>query len=172
MTYFNWILPALLVGITMPLSSQDCYTIYLIRHAEKQISDENPRDPELTLCGFERAEYIANYLSQINLDVVYSTDYLRTLQTAEPTALSKGMDIKIYDPNELDEFALMLLSEHKNVLVVGHSNTTAVLTGLLTGEENKSLSMSEEEYNRVYQVTICNNKKQLYHFKSAFVCKE
>ena len=38
-------------------------------------------------------------------------------------------------PDQLDDFAKLLIKNRKDVLVVGHSNTTPVLAGLLVGEE-------------------------------------
>ena len=168
----KWIGLIIILGLSTHLHAQKSTTIYLIRHAEKQVSEDHPRDPELTKCGIERAKSIANYLSHVNIDAVYSTDYHRTIQTAEPTALLKDTDIEIYDPNELDAFAQKLLSEQKNALVVGHSNTTAVLAEILTGKNDTSLSMSEEEYNRIYQILITSDTTTLNHFKSTFVCIE
>ena len=67
-----------IVGLSIPSFAQDTYTIYLVRHAEKEVSEDNPRDPGLTPCGQERAASIANFLDDVNIDVVFSTDYIRT----------------------------------------------------------------------------------------------
>jgi 2-keto-3-deoxy-galactonokinase len=53
-------------------------------------------------------------------------------------------------------------------LVVGHSNTTAVLAGLLIGEEMGSFD--ESIYNRVYQVVIAGDDRRLHILHTAFVC--
>ena len=65
---------------------------------------------------------------------MYIMDYSRTLETANAIAYSRGIEIKYYDPSELKHFSDKLLSLKKNSLVVGHSNTTPVLSGLLIDE--------------------------------------
>lgn len=161
-----------IVGLTIPSFAQDTYTIYLVRHAEKEVSEDNPRDPGLTLCGQERAASIANFLDDVNIDVVYSTDYIRTKNTAEPTSKSKNKKIELYNPRELVLFAKSLIERSQDALVVGHSNTTGVLAGLLVGKKIASVSMTEDVYNRIYQVVICGDSKRLNLFQSAFVCKK
>ena len=82
---------------------------------------------------------------------------------------SRELEIKYYEPNELEQFSESLLSLKQNSLVVGHSNTTPVLAGLLTG---KSLQpFSEDIYNRVYKVEINKRKKKLFIINSDFQCK-
>lgn len=161
----------LFVGLFYPGFGQDCFTIYLVRHAEKEISQDNPRDPGLTPCGEERAESLAEFMDNVDIDVIYSSDYLRTVNTAMPTAKSKNKEIELYNPKDLENFAIMLLERSQDALVVGHSNTTGVLAGLLVGKEIASVSMSEDVYNRIYQVVISGDTKKLNLFQSAHRCE-
>ena len=39
----------------------ESFTIYLIRHSEKDLLSENQLDPPLTTCGIERSEHITSY---------------------------------------------------------------------------------------------------------------
>jgi len=145
--------------------SESIYTIYLVRHAEKILDTKNP---DLTECGHERAKNIAQFLESVDLDVIYSTNYTRTKNTAKPTSESKSLVIENYDPRKLEEFAKVLIDKKENALVVGHSNTTAVLAGLLAGE--KLNAFDESIYNRIYQVTIYKNQSKLSLFHSSFSC--
>jgi len=162
------VLLAILLSIS--IHAQNEYTIYLVRHAEKQISKDHPRDPNLTSCGEERAEHLASYLEKINIDAVYSSDYTRTQNTAKPTADSKGLEIESYNPRELEDFAKLLTSRAQDALVVGHSNSTGILAGILTGEKGDHLTMTEDIYNRIYQVTVNGSTKKLNLFQSSFSC--
>jgi len=54
--------------------------------------------------------------------------------------------------------------------VVGHSNTTGVLAGLLIGEDLGAFDL--DIYNRVYQVVICNNNGRLHLLSTAFDCED
>ena len=150
--------------------SEEIFTIYLVRHAEKELSAVNPKDPPLTPCGMQRAESLATFLKDVDLDEIYSTDYLRTKSTAQPTVREKGKEVQFYDPNKLEEFAKLLINNKKDALVVGHSNTTATLAGLLVGEELGSFD--ESIYNRVYQVVLYKDKGRLHVLHSAFLCKD
>jgi broad specificity phosphatase PhoE len=65
-------------------------TIFLIRHGESQSNagwaTHSPQEVELTSRGIEQAECIASYLqSQLSLNLIIISRYLRTLQTAQPT---------------------------------------------------------------------------------------
>lgn len=124
--------------------------IYLVRHAEKQ----QDSDPGLTKEGVARAGALAERLGDIELAKVYSTDFNRTRQTAEPTARQKGLGVSLYDPRAFREFADALkaefLAQDKSILVVGHSNTTPYLATLLTGVEHAMLN--EDQYDHIYVV--------------------
>ncbi len=146
----------------------DIFTIYLVRHAEKDLSGSHAGNPPLTACGEERSEYLKRFLSEVHLDAVYSTDYTRTLNTALPTAKSKGLEIRQYDAADLEGFSKLLMERKEDALVVGHSNTTGVLAGLLAGEEIGEFD--ESVYNRVYQVVIHKKSSRLHLFHTAFDC--
>lgn len=148
----------------------EIFTIYLIRHAEKDLKSQNSFDPELTACGLKRAESIRLFFDSISLDKVYSTNYIRTKNTAKPTATSKNLEITPYDSERLEDFAKILIENKENALVVGHSNTTAALAGLLVGEKLRDLDL--DVYNQIYQVSICQKSGKLQLFHSAFECTE
>ena len=148
--------------------SNEIFTIYLVRHSEKDLTSDNYSDPPLTPCGAQRSESLSDFLSAVDLDAVYSTNYNRTKSTALPTATSKGLEIKEYDPGKLKEFANVLMENKQDVLVVGHSNTTGVLAGLLVNEELGEFDL--DIYNRVYQVVICNSNGRLHLLHTAFEC--
>ncbi|UTW58485.1 histidine phosphatase family protein [Kordiimonas sp. SCSIO 12603] len=143
---------AVTFAATMSAAAFDS-TFYLVRHAEKQ-ADHNP---PLTEAGVKRAKAIAEKLKGKKLNAVYSTDYTRTLQTAEPTAKQHKLDITKYDPRKLKDFAVELKNLEGTYLVVGHSNTTPYLASLLIGE--KLPMLNEKQYDRVYIVHIDNDGK-------------
>ncbi|MCK5443958.1 MAG: histidine phosphatase family protein, partial [Maribacter sp.] len=72
-------------------------TFYFIRHAEKDRSDLNNVDPELTQKGLGRAMHWAEILNDVPIDAIYSTDYERTQMTAAPTAVKKNLTVQYYD---------------------------------------------------------------------------
>ena len=55
-------------------NSEEMFTVYLIRHAEKAVSEDKPKDPPLTKCGEQRAASLAVFLRDVELDAIYSTE--------------------------------------------------------------------------------------------------
>jgi len=128
--------------------------IFLVRHAEKQV--DGTRDPSLTKAGQQRAKNLIPILNDKNISSVYSTDYKRTIQTAKPLADEIGTNVKIYDPDKLNQFAKEIMSLNESILVVGHSNTTPALVELLGGESLGK--MTESEYSLIYLLKVSENK--------------
>ncbi|MFK7770962.1 MAG: histidine phosphatase family protein [Saprospiraceae bacterium] len=127
-------------------------TIILVRHAEKM---KDQKDPNLTEEGNLRAAKLKDILSTIPLDRIYSTDYNRTQQTAKPTANTQRKEIISYNPRGLNEFGNMLLETNKgkNILVVGHSNTTPNLLNHFM-DETVVESISESDYGNLYIINV------------------
>ena len=166
----------IIFSITLGLQSAVCaqsnkiFTIYLVRHAEKDLTSNNGGDPPLTECGEQRSAHLNTFLSDVHIDAVYSTDYIRTKNTALPTALSKGLEIKEYSAEDLTAFSKLLIDCKQDALVVGHSNTTGELAGLLVGEEVAGIDL--DTYNRIYQVVIHKKTGRLHLFHTSFDCKD
>lgn len=152
-----------LVLLTSPSFTFAQTTIYLVRHAEKELAD-GAKNPELTSIGKFRAENIAKQLSKVGITTVFSTDYNRTMQTARPTADLLNLDIQHYDPSKLVDFADKIKKMDETILIVGHSNTTPKLTSLISGQVVKPIS--EDEYDNLYQIIITENQSILNRFKS------
>lgn len=166
-----FIIILLILGIQSNIHSQlsnETFTIYLVRHAEKDLFSNNSTDPPLTKCGEKRSENLSTFLMDVELDVIYSTNYNRTKNTALPTSISKNMVIKQYDAQDLESFSKLLIKNKQNALVVGHSNTTGVLAGLLVGQEIGAFDLSI--YNRIYQVVIYNNQGRLHLLNTVLDC--
>jgi len=133
-------------------------TYYLIRHAEKRRSNPNDKNPELTNAGLKRAQKWSNTFKDIAFDAVYSTNYKRTLMTAQPTANAKNLEIQTYQPNNMDMDAFFKATKGKQVLVVGHSNTTPFMANALVGEM-KYQNMDDTNNAGLYIVTITEDSK-------------
>ena len=144
------------------------FTLYLVRHSEKELSEMDRSDPPLTPCGQKRSESLSGFLSDVPIDVVYSTDYTRTRNTASPTAKSRGLSVEVYDAEELEDFSKLLIKRKQNALVVGHSNTTAVLAGIMVGEEFGEFDL--DIYDRIYQVVLRKKRGRLHLLHTAFKC--
>ena len=158
-------------GLLLSLSafSEEVYSVYLVRHAEKQKVDAKEKDPALTNCGRFRASQIADILSDVKLSAIYSTKYQRTMTTAQPTSQQKHIPIKNYSGGDLDQLALSLKQLKQNALVVGHSNTTPQLVELLTGE--KASPIAESEYQKLYQIQFFQDQINITLLTQPLVCR-
>jgi phosphohistidine phosphatase SixA len=110
-------------------------TIYLIRHAEKDRSDPGNPDPQLTAQGRDRALHWAEYFKDIPIDVIYSTNYVRTKMTVVPLAKSKGLPVVHYEPGKLYSPRWLRNMLGKHALISGHSNTTPELVNRIIQED-------------------------------------
>ncbi|MEY8848689.1 histidine phosphatase family protein [Psychroserpens sp. XS_ASV72] len=139
-------------------SQTDATTYYFIRHAEKDTSDKSNRNPNLTETGKARAEKWNTVFKTVDFDLVYSTNYNRTLQTAQPTATGQELEIEIYDPRQLNPKDFVENTKGKTVLVVGHGNTTPMFVNAILGE-SKYQNMAESDNSSLFIVTVVGEYK-------------
>ncbi len=110
--------------------------IVLVRHSEKDASVANNPDPDLSAEGRERAQRLVKLVNKYRTSEIFSTNYKRTRQTAEPLAKKRNKEIQTYDPAKVAEMVTqMLASKTGRYLVVGHSNTIPALANLLAKKE-------------------------------------
>jgi broad specificity phosphatase PhoE len=139
---------------TISLADDDAFTLYLVRHAEKQA--DGSHDPALTTDGEQRAKRLATWLSDKDIEDIYSSSYRRTVATAQPVATELGLLLFIYDPGNQPLLVERLLTRQDNALVVGHSNTIPELARMLCKCE--IADMDEGEYDRLIVITIEGNQ--------------
>ena len=99
----------------------------------------------------------AEILADVDLDAIYSTDYNRTSMTAAPTSVKKNIDVQYYDPSSIDITQFKNDNLNKNVLVVGHSNTTPDFVNKLIDEE-RFPSIDDSENGILFIVQIVNGR--------------
>jgi 2,3-bisphosphoglycerate-dependent phosphoglycerate mutase len=143
------------LSVCNPLFAQngEITTFVLVRHAEKMKSAD--KNPPLTERGKERALNLASVLSEIDIDVIYSTNYLRTINTAKPLADAMGIEVMYYEPGNYDNLAKDWIEKHagQNLFISGHSNTTPRIVNALLGRDDH-LDLDEKEYDWVYIVDV------------------
>ncbi len=136
------------------ISGNNLTKIILLRHAEKVL--DKTKDPILTDEGKRRAERLRFLFSDIKIDKIFSSPYIRTKMTVADLAKSKSLQVEDYDPKDLN-FAKYLLEKEqgKTIVVVGHSNTTPILVNKLIGED-KFNQLSEDVYSKLWILTFSN----------------
>ena len=127
-------------------------TFILVRHAETTGSGSNPN---LSTDGQARATRLSQMLDKVKLNAVYSSNFKRTTQTAQPTATAKGLSVTIYDPTDPGNIASQVLNNYPlgAVLIVGHSNTIPELLNVLLGS-NAYPDIPESEYDNLFIVHV------------------
>ena len=106
--------------LAMPTAAQEA--VYIIRHAEKELSGD---DPPITEVGKTRAAAWAEMLQHAGLDVVITSDAKRTQQTGRIIAESLGLPINSVNRKETAALidALGFEHEEETVLVIAHAET-------------------------------------------------
>lgn len=131
--------------------------VYVVRHAERQ---DDSNDTPLSAAGAARATALADSLARWGLpDALYSTRYLRTQNTAAPTAARAGKAVEPYGGSRdaaADARALVervrTLAPGRRALLVGHSNTVPTLLNAFDGGTRPDLDAAD--YDGVYLVTL------------------
>lgn len=144
----------LLLALAAPAAAQP--TVFVVRHAERADTATGGNammasDPELSAAGRARAESLAAMLKDAGITAIFTTQYKRTRQTAEPLASALGLEVIVVNARELDGLPGRIKALPGNVLVVGHSNTVPVtLTALGIGE---APAIAETEFDSLFIVT-------------------
>jgi len=135
-------------------------TIWIVRHAEK--ADTPANNPALTTIGQQRAKELLKSFKHDKIAAIYTTNYLRTAQTAQPTASQFAVTQQTYNPADLKAFAAKVLQDNagKNVLIVGHSNTVVPTLAAL-GCTTPFNTLTDDDYDILFKVTVKNGKASL-----------
>jgi len=128
------VLLLVVAGIARPALAQP--SIFLVRHAERadSVPGQPPtmaNDPDLSDVGRARAQSLAFVLKDAAIAAIYTTEYKRTQQTAEPIAKTLGVTPVVIKASETARLVKEIAASKGNVLVIGHSNTVPdVIKGL------------------------------------------
>ena len=129
-------------------------------------------DPPLTKAGWERAAALAHVLKDAGVQAIYTTQYIRTQQTAQPLADKLGLKLQIIhaDADHLPEYVQTVIEraekEHGGgrVLVVSHGNVIPLLLKELGTIKN--LTLGDREYDNLFIVTrFSTGKSQLLRLR-------
>jgi 2,3-bisphosphoglycerate-dependent phosphoglycerate mutase len=144
------ILATLLIGGIV--CGEEPTTFFVVRHA-----DGVENQDELSEAGVVRAQQLKSILVPLRLKAIYSTDFVRTKETARPVAEALLLSPVLYDKLS-DDFLAKLKSSHagQSVLIVGHSNTVGKIVKGLGAELEPAIG--EREFDRLFVVSIQDGK--------------
>ena len=132
--------------------------VVVVRHAEKATDDA--RDPSLSAAGESRARVLLSLLRNAGISDIYTTQYKRTRQTAEPLARELAISITERPINSANAATyasditreILAKSAGKGVLVVGHSNTVPDIVRALSGTTVPAIA--DAEYDHIFVVVV------------------
>lgn len=128
-------------------------TFILVRHAEKEDKSQNP---DLSPQGYNRADLLARMMSEIKFNAVYSTSFIRTMETARSVADQNQLEIMVYESENPETVTANWLDNHRgeSILVAGHSNTVPLFANALLGREHFTEKFDESDYGNILIITI------------------
>jgi phosphohistidine phosphatase SixA len=127
--------------------------VWIIRHAEKETSDPQNTNPDLSAEGQERAQKLVKLMADIKLDKAFSTPYKRTRQTLAPLVKAKG--IELVDYSDVAQLAKQIRKEYsgKKIIIAGHSNTILEIVEAF-GIARPVATIGEKEFNNILHITL------------------
>ena len=130
-------------------------TVYIVRHAEKDMADGNVKDPRLTPEGLKRSFDLSTKLESEEISAIFSTNYIRTIQTAEPLSKRIKKKIQIYDPTIVSDIVRTVGNGYKGktVLIVGHSNTILPMIRAFGGSTTIT-EIKDYDYSYLFKLII------------------
>lgn len=136
--------------------SQGATTVLIVRHAEK--ASDAPDSP-LTEAGIQRAQALVRAAENAGVNAVYSSQFKRNRDTAQPLSERAGVavaqaPVNLDSPGDYGKtLAKDILDKHagQTVVVVGHGNTIAATVEGLTG---RPAQIDNIEYHDLFIVTV------------------
>lgn len=146
----------LLLGLTFfcgPLQTAIAQsTIFITRHADRYGTEP---DPALTSKGEKQAQSLAQLLSDANVRHIFTTDLIRTQETAAPLAHKVNVIPVVVPQDNFEELIAKVrssLKANESILVVGHRATVPKIVHALTGKNVSPLASGE--YGRLIAITL------------------
>jgi broad specificity phosphatase PhoE len=155
------------LAVTGTVSAQSA--IFVVRHAERADAAANASpmmasDPDLSETGKARAKSLVVTLRDAGITAIYSTEYKRTQQTAEPLAKALGIAVTTVPARDMPALIEKLKAATGNALVVGHSNTVGPVIAALGVTE--PVELTDRDYDNLF-IVVRRDKPRLIrlHFR-------
>lgn len=128
--------------------------VFLVRHAERADAGMAAKiagaDPELSDAGKARAQALATMLKDVKITSIFTTQYRRTKDTAQPLAAAAGVQAVVIDSNDAAGLAAKVKAASGNVVVVGHSNTVPDVIKSLGITE--AVTIADDQFDNLFVV--------------------
>ncbi|MFC3561265.1 phosphoglycerate mutase family protein [Pedobacter jamesrossensis] len=131
--------------------------IWVVRHAEKDKSNPQEKNPDLSQEGRTRAGDLATYLKKEKFDVAFSTPYKRTNQTLDSLVIPKV--IKYNDIKSLVD-SVKTNYVGKKIVIAGHSNTVLEIIEAFGGKRPRE-ELTDDDYDFIFRLTVKGDKAKV-----------
>lgn len=135
---------------------QGSTVVLIVRHAEKASeADDSP----LNEAGTERAQSLVGVAADANVSAIYTTQFKRNRDTAQPLAARLGITptevpVNLQNPGDYGKtLARDIIEKHQGqtVAVIGHGNTVASIVEGLMG---RAVALGDVQYSDLLIVTV------------------
>jgi len=152
------------LALAAPAAAQQ--TVFVVRHAERADSTPGAKptmaaDPDLSEAGRARAASLATALKDAGIVAIFTTEFKRTQQTAEPLAKALGLTVKVVKGDAEASLVEQVAAAKGNVLVVGHSNTVPSVVKRLG--VTTAVAVGDNEFDNLFIVTRGGGAPSLLH---------
>lgn len=131
--------------------------IFVVRHAERadnapmaMSKSAIPNDVPLSDAGKARAAHLAAMLRSAGITHVFTTEFKRTRETAEPLATAQHITPVMAPAKDVDALVAAVKAAKGASLVVGHSDTVPDILKKLGVKE--PIKIGEQEYDNLFVV--------------------
>jgi broad specificity phosphatase PhoE len=146
------------LGLAYFFQLQATTTIIFVRHADTDVAMAED-DPSLNARGRQRAEWLAEFLADVDVvasvDAIYASNTRRTQETAAPIAARLNLPVNIEDHYNVPRFMHRVLRDRKGeiTLIISHADTIAPLIDELHGSKRLP-PFGPDYFDELYIVTI------------------
>ena len=130
-------------------------TLYLVRHAEKDTLFEGD-NPPLIETGYVRAERLKDLLKEEGIEQVYSTKFIRNINTVSPLLTALDLEVKLYDYYEFQPTLDSIKTSSQTTLLCGHGDNLLPIIAYLNGKPPYE-SLGHNEYDNLFKLTVLSD---------------
>jgi broad specificity phosphatase PhoE len=131
--------------------------VFVVRHAERADAGatmsqmRGQADPPLSAAGMARARKLAAMLADAGIKAIYTTEFVRTQQTAQPLADRLKIAEQHMAAKDTPALVAAIRRQHPDdiVLVVGHGDTVPDVIKALGGP---AITLGANEYDNLFIV--------------------
>ncbi len=138
-----------LMLVAFSVASAEPFAV-IVRHAEKAAND--PKDPDLSPAGRERAEALARILKDAGITAIFTSEFKRTQETAAPTSAATGIAPTVIGGKDTESLVSRLHQLTGNALVVGHGDTIPNILKALGIDA--AVTIPDDDYTELFVVTL------------------